>query len=398
MKILYVIHNISPDIPESKSTVLAGGCEKFTYSLGRGLCNEHDIYILYPDIRDKDKMYLHSIINFKNELVETIETKSRRGKMDAFARILDQYGIDLIHYQHLIHSPVEYSLIGKVKGIKQVLSLHDYYYVCEEHFLEGDKYVTCSLPTVIEECARCLQNKSQIAPRDTVKRRDVMTHVLKDMDVIVAPSKSVRTDYFKIYPEINEKLVMAPIGIEPPSPLPVIKQDGELIIGVYNYLTYIKGWVPMINTMRILETLNPKIKFYFFCDDMLGNQSKLLSGFSNTVHLPGEADKTPVHLAWIPSIAKESFSLLVSEALGRGTPILGCNKGALESRLSNDIAYLYDDYMGPRVLAHFINDIFKNEEERIEKAKKLLEDDNKPPTIDFSVSQYKRIYTKLLTE
>ena len=392
MNILYVIHNLGSEVPESMSTVTSGGSERFTYALAHRLSSEHTCYILYTNVLGPENMYLHKISNFRNECLKAYVYNTKFHKLANFRNILEEYQIDVVHYQHLIHAPVEYVLISKSMGVKSVLSVHDYYYVCDEHFLQNDKFCTCDLPTDLDHCVACLHHKSECAPRDVYNRREIMQELLQTVDKVVAPSKSVRSDYFKLFPHINDKLSVIPIGIQYPPYLGVRNME-TLNIGIPNYITHIKGQIPMINVIRICEEELPDVKFHFLCEAMEPQQEKYLKQFSNVVLNPmGFKD---VNLIWLPTIAKETFSLVASETMARGLPILCSRKGALGERLTDSYAYFVENPLDVESIVKQIMSINASKHELGTKSEYLIGVRDSIPSIDCTVLQYEGIYDKL---
>ena len=49
---------------------------------------------------------------------------------DRFREIIQRYGIDIVHFHHLIHFPLDSPLVAKQAGAATVLSLSDYYALC----------------------------------------------------------------------------------------------------------------------------------------------------------------------------------------------------------------------------------------------------------------------------
>lgn len=395
MNILYVVHNISPKVPESMSKVIEGGCEKFTYNLAHGLSLENTCYILYPDLKDTGKVYLHKISYLRNELVRTYEYTSKFHKIHDFGNILDELEIDLIHYQHLIHAPIEYPVIAKAKGIKQIVTAHDYYYICDEHFLENDRYVPCDVPKEIGRCIECLYNKAKVSAENVIKRRDIMTTIVSLMDAFVVPSKAVRSDYFKIYPEINDRMHIVPIGVKHINQEEVPQME-YLHIGLPGYLTYIKGWVYIINVIRMCEKFLPKVKFVIQCDTMSENQERLLKQFSNVYFNTNKFSN--INLTWISSIAKETFSLIASESILRGIPILCAKRGALATRLDERHGYMYESDATSEEVVSLIKGIVDDMPSLNSKIANMSEVREGIPLIDTSISQYKSIYQNVLTK
>ena len=392
MNILYVIHNIGQDVPESRSTVIAGGCENFTYQLAHRLSEDNTCYILYLDIVGKEKMFLHKIENFRNELVGTFEIHSKFQKANSFLQVLEKFKIDLIHYQHLINYPLGLVTIGRAKRIPQILNIHDYFYICEEYFLQSDKYMTCDIPTDIKKCGECLSNKLDVDPKHVVLRRSMMKDALSFFDRIYLSSKSVRSDYFKIFPECNDKFIVTPLGIKP-IPLQSLPDTDTLNVGIPCYITFVKGMTRLFNVIRTCEKHLPKIKFHILCDQLDKPVAEYLSCFSN-VDIDAE-NFSEVNLIWLPTIAKETFSLIVSENLFRGIPILAEDKGAFSERLK-DVGFLYKrNSTSEDIVTHLkeIQDDMTVLSQAHEDIKNIRDD---IPTLDYSVNFFKNQYEQLV--
>jgi len=394
MNILYVVHNLGHDVPESKSKVISGGCEAFTYQLSHSLSTEHTCYILYPDMKNSDVVYLHKIHKFRNELIEKITAISKYKKLSSFSELLDTYKIDVVHYQHLIHNPIEYTIIAKSKKIKQILTIHDYFFICQEHFLETDKYVTCNVPKQIEECIKCQEYKAGIKGEYVFLRREAMTHLLRTIDKIFVPSKSLRTDYFKIYPELNDKLEIAPIGISPTPSLDISKVEG-LNIGIRSYFMHIKGVLRIMSVLKACEELLPDVKFHILTETLEDELKNYLSKFKNIETSPEKIGK--INLAWLPTLGRETFSILASEFLFMGIPILSSSKGALKERLEN-LGFLYSENANTDEILLKIKELRDNPKSILEAHTKILEHRDDIPTLDFSVKFYNNQYKNLTSK
>jgi len=399
VNILFIIHNLGPQRPDSRSKVIEGGCEQFTYNMAHTLSMENTCYLLYPDVKDGAKLHLHRIKNFRNEHLEEWDATSNLKKLDLFSDLLKEKEIDVVHFQHVIYTPLEFVLIAKSMNIPTVLSIHDYYYICEEHFLENDKYVTCKLPTNLEECATCLHNKESIPKSTVYKRRELMKVFLSKIDLITAPSKSIRSDYFKIFPELNDKMKVIEIGIPetyPTADKKDIPQDGNVYIAVRSYFTMLKGSIYIKNTIKALERWYPEIKFVIQTTMLDKDNYLYLSKLSNVI-LDEERKITP-HLVWIPSVAKESYSLIASETMRQGLPILCRNKGALGERVAPEYNYLYKEHAHLDDIITCIINIAKDRETLSSNIDKAQENTDLARTVEFTANQFQHLYKKMLTK
>ena len=362
MNLLYVLHNLPDTVPESISQLIPDEIELFAYDMAHRLSTEHTIYILYVD-QTSMKRVLHKINTFKNSLVREFEDTETFCIVENFKSILEEYKIDLVHYHHMLYSPMEYALIAKSAGVKQILSIYNHFYICDAN-LENDNLTHCNIPTDIKDCCTCMENKNKIAKNVIVGRARIMQKFMSYMDLIVFPSKTGKTQYYRRFKEILDKVesdIIEPLRVIPyiqPKISPMFFTEEQLDrnrpllnILVPEYFTYANG---MLQILSLINSLNNKeqtcvnsnnaattvsVTFYFHENTPIEQEFKdKLLEYSNVVF----ADNFPyIDLVWLPSMnfpinpyrykkwALQGYKLLIPQ-----------NK--MLSELPGELCYTYD--------------------------------------------------------
>jgi hypothetical protein len=301
---------------------------------------------------------------FKNEHLMTWNIISPIQLLDALSGLVKDREITHVHYQHMKGFPIEIAVVFKQMGLVQLLSVHDYHYVCEEHFLESHTLMPCTVPKEISECTKCLHNKYNMTPREVVQRRDSMAMFLSYMDTIIFPARCVRSDYVRVYPHIQDKSHVIPISITSPfvESMPIDVSSETLSIGIPSHITYIKGYIPMLNTIRYAEQHFDNLQFHMMCTSMERSIENYLSKFSNVTLYTKPQDPT-IDLIWLPTIARETFSLVVSETLSHQHPLIVRESPIMKERLTEEEAYFYGADFTPKDIAYLLESISREKDE-----------------------------------
>jgi glycosyltransferase involved in cell wall biosynthesis len=219
--------------------------------------------------------------------------------------------------------------------------------------------------------------------------------MLNNVDAITFPTQGVKFDYYKTFPQFNDKMLIDyPMGIKPKHTPIIAEIDQGLRIGIMNFITYIKGWVPMVNVIRMCEDKRLPVKFVFSAE-LDANQKEYLGACSNVEF--GKAYQN-VNLVWMPTIAKETFSLVASESIKYGFPVMCRHYGAFAERLGTDVAYFYEEGSNVEGIFELIWNISQNLDllsAKQEAAKKMSDD---IPTLDYMVLKFESLYEKMLTK
>lgn len=159
MRLLMVSHAFPPDS--------MGGVEVCTASLAHALqARGHDVHVLtrvaHPDepeyeVRQEEWQGLPVItINNLFRQVNSFEmTYRNRAIEDRVATILDDLRPDVVHFEHLTCLSTGLVDIARRRRIPSVLTLHDYWLVCQRGQMLQSDLTLCSEPEE-KKCARCL--------------------------------------------------------------------------------------------------------------------------------------------------------------------------------------------------------------------------------------------------
>lgn len=272
----------------------------------------------------------------------------------AIDALLHELAPDLVHVHHWFHLAAPIARLAKARGIKTILSLHDYFALCPRFFLvrpDGDFCGDLS-PIPRDRCRDCvrpdlgLDDAALDAEFDA--RRDFFAEELAAADVRLAPSKVAasmfsRSGILGVVPPIE----ILPLGLLEPFPPEAIArraadEDGKLRLVFFGNVAPVKGLDDLIAAIdRLTPAARAKIVLRVLgraTDDALeARLREAASRFSlireetydraRLARLPAEAD-----LAVFPSRAAETYSLVVDEALALGLPLLVTDRGAMAER------------------------------------------------------------------
>lgn len=122
----------------------------------------------------------------------------------AFSDLLRRYGIELVHFQHLIGHPLSLPLLTRPLGIRSLLSLHDYYGICARFNLVDYRGVYCGIDKLPKEtCDVCLNAADGAGAGSQARRRAFMGRVLSEIDVLHANTPGVAAMFTSLYPQLS---------------------------------------------------------------------------------------------------------------------------------------------------------------------------------------------------
>ena len=111
----------------------------------------------------------------------------------AFSNVISQYGIDLVHFQHLGHHAASLPIIAKASGVGTVFSAHDFFLVCSRYNLLNNEQVYCDIGEKwISACDICLRISDGLPAGAQETRRAFMIEVIRSIDVFLFGSPSLR--------------------------------------------------------------------------------------------------------------------------------------------------------------------------------------------------------------
>lgn len=148
MRILQVIHDF---LPKHRA-----GAEIYTDTLCRELAARHKVHLLYTDCVPELRQYSAKSGRFgdvgytrviNNHRIRRFRQLYDNPRMDrVFRAVLDAFRPDIVHLQHLMFHSTNYPRIAAKRRIPSVMTLHDFWPICEQWGKRFRAYFPAELP------------------------------------------------------------------------------------------------------------------------------------------------------------------------------------------------------------------------------------------------------------
>ncbi len=269
-----------------------------------------------------------------------------------FARFLAGGGFDVVHFHSMLHwNSLLLPQLAAASGAAVVMTLHSLESLCADYTLVppllghacGKRF-----GGVDAECVACLDPRirrraaSPVAPTQTYlqARHRFWLRALESADAVIAPSAysagRIRASFGD---GIGDRTEIVAHGIEPLAPVmaPAFKQ--AFTVGFMGGLSLIKGAGLVLELARSPGLAHVHFELYGCADPDelpagLPTNVAIHSTFS-PAHLGAILGR--LHVVLLPSLAEETFSLLLSECRAAGVPVLASAVGALAERIRHGV-------------------------------------------------------------
>jgi len=395
-----------------------GGVEVYTNDLARALAKSHALLIYAwegyrPSFQEVGSQYLGLPV----KRVYTPQPRSpwglflanfsNRSAEDSFARTLDLFQPDVVHFQHLMNLSSRLVEMTKARRIPIVVSLHDYWYICgNAQFLRPDATLCWSHHSW--DCAGCAAARigmwglKWIAPflgllfiyRDRLLRR-----ALEMADGLIVSSRFLKSRYMsRGFPE--GKIFLTEYGLDLERLLRGYrKRDApHLRFGYIGSLCWQKG-VHIL--LEAFAGLGERAELNVFGDPTIfpDYSSKLEQLSSKGVRFWGRIDNQKmgeilslIDVLVVPSLWFEGSPLVIQAAYATRIPILASRVGSLIEKVDDGVSgFLFE--LGDRAdLRSKMLSLLNNREVVEEMAKRLPE----PKAIAYHAQELETLYQSLL--
>jgi glycosyltransferase involved in cell wall biosynthesis len=124
-----------------------------------------------------------------------------------FRQIILRFGIDIVHFHHLLHFPLNSPLVAQQAGALTVLSLHDYYALCPQWNLLQNYKKFCGFPegVTLETCDGCLKEMFGYGAGTQNLRRQLLSEILNLADAVQYQSTDERSRFCQTYSFLADK-------------------------------------------------------------------------------------------------------------------------------------------------------------------------------------------------
>jgi putative colanic acid biosynthesis glycosyltransferase len=337
-----------------------------------------------------------------------------------FARIIQDFGIDIVHFQHFQTLPISLMKTTIDMNKKLIITLHDYFLWCENFFLlsplKGGAFSFCSFEQDEAFCAECLRNSKEVweviyrrawngtcySAEYIKQRRQEIGNILGDADLITSPSEFVRDSFLGLYPDIdNNRFFVVEHGNrrETATSKSRVRDPNKLRVAFLGEYKYEKGSLYFNELLNLFD--NKRVDFYIIGNMFNTIESRHIDrvkiiGRYKRNELPIILEREGIDLILLLSPLAETFSYTLSEAIMNCVPVIATDSGALRERISKYGVGFLVPYENPvprsAALLHDIADhpeileLFRN---NCRKAALALKD------IDSMVAEYIHLYKKL---
>jgi GT2 family glycosyltransferase len=368
-----------------------GGTEDFCRMLYEGI-DGFSKYLLYAAdnnvivVEENAPSGRRILYRFKRGDVVPGHVTSNKSEEEFFSSILDELNIDLVHFHHLLYLPLNFFHIAKDKGLKTIISIHDFYYMCPRIYLfeKGEYDGFCNACVDLDRCDRCLKMVGYEKGFQNEWRKECQK-MFERADLVITPTKSTLDLYKKVYHIYWTKAKIIEHGIKTAelfsdfsSPDPPSKTMKIGFIGAVK--TDRKGKDIILDLLRLDK--NNNVEWHFFGRDSdlteliksrnIKPVGKIVNhgGWDKSENLPDLLHKTGIHIVIIPS--QECYSIVLSEVWAAHIPVIVPNLVALGDRVREDTpGWTYPFPSSAEEILALLNKIFMNPRIYAEKTAKF---------------------------
>lgn len=385
MRIAYVVHQYPPDH--------IGGTEVYTATLARRLAEwGYEVHVFYP-LRsakaepariNQEGVHLWRVLlptrpqRAWAQFWQSIYNKRVEG---AFRAFLEAVRPEVIHFQHLQNVSVRLPTLAR--PIPQVLTLHDYWYICPNGQLTRPNAALCHTPRA-SECALCALARLHQSPPKVLApliapllgwRNAYVRRAVAHIPLFLTPSEFARQVYIQNgWP--HERLRVFPLGLDPArlashSLPPPSRPPSRLHIGYLGAIAWQKGVHTLVEAFASLPqdaslTIYGDLNAFPDYAATLREKARRHPGIRFAGPAPYEAVGDILRqfdYLVVPSLWHETFGMVVQEAEAVGTPVIASRIGALQRIQEGVTGRLFEpgDVTG---LARILQELYNQPEQR----------------------------------
>jgi glycosyltransferase involved in cell wall biosynthesis len=295
--------------------------------------------------------------------------------------VIEEFKPDVAHVHH--HWNLSDDLVRRlaVKGIPVVCTLHDFFTTCALFFRLPNLAKPCDLLQSNDSCGPCLESKLGL-PRDAMgplsqQRAHEFAEELAAASAIIVPSNAHK-DALSLH--VKEITRVVPLGIpyRKPEQHEKPQEKSSLCVLHFGHLSELKGTNILLRAIKLLQTEGRDVHL-ILAGSELGTTLDLTHvevipkyDWDSLVALAARSD-----VAVFPSLARETYGLVVDEALALGLPVVVSDRGALSERIGDRgvVVRAFDVGHLASTLRNFLKDSGSLARLRGASAKRVFNDD-----------------------
>jgi glycosyltransferase involved in cell wall biosynthesis len=262
----------------------------------------------------------------------------------AVLRAVEHVGAGLIHPEGVAGLPLESLVRLRARGLKLVLSLHDFALFClRPHLMERPGERFCDYCRDLDRCRRCLAVDWRLPEAFQARRRAVAAELLASAEAVVYPSAFLRDQHAELFGPLDasRQHVIAPavdpVLLPPPAPPRPLRH-----IAYVGAVHAHKGALVFEDVVKALAS-TPDLHFTVFGggDPLILKRLRRLPrvevrGYYRAGSLPRLLRHEGVDVALLLSIWPEAYGITLDECRAAGVPVVAFDHGAMGERVRQD--------------------------------------------------------------
>jgi glycosyltransferase involved in cell wall biosynthesis len=255
----------------------------------------------------------------------------------------------VLHPEGVAGLPLESLLRLRERGLRLVLSVHDFGLFCiRPHLVERPAERFCGYCKDLDRCARCLASDWRVPAGHQARRRGIARELLAAADAVVYPSAFLRDRHADLFGPLDSSRqhviepaldLAEPPGTPAPLSSPRAQGDAPRHIAYVGAVHVHKGALVFEDVVNHLRD-TPGLRFTVFGGGdpaLLMRLSRLprvhVRGYYRAGSLARLLREEAVDLALLLSIWPESYGLTLDECRAAGVPVVAFDHGAMGERI-----------------------------------------------------------------
>ena len=262
-------------------------------------------------------------------------------------------GAEILHVHSPLLGPDAIVHSASTGQARLGITLHDHSLVCENYELleGGSRY--CGIPMDTGRCDRCLAATHGRPAGAVVALRATMSRLVRAADAVVAPSESVLEHASRVHPDVRARAHRIDWGV----PSDTVRSEavasgpGPLRIAVVSVWAKVKGTDRLPELFRAAGDLD--VEWHLFGATEGASLAAVRRSSPRVVahgayrrrDLAERLVQAGCHVALLPSVGAETFSLTLSEVVAAGLPALVSDLGAPADRVrEGGLGWVFDPF------------------------------------------------------
>jgi glycosyltransferase involved in cell wall biosynthesis len=181
---------------------------------------------------------------------------------DQIESLLKEWRPQLVHVNHLLGFTPAVLPLARRAGARTVITLHDYYTICDSWNLLDDQHNFCAINKFFDErCqACCVTRRPQFRSVDPTRRRVAMAEALAHAQAVIVPSRAAEQQLRTVLPHLPATQVIEPVAQQSLSQLKP-GEGTELIVLIPGNLAINKGYLDLRDIINQINDLDLPVQF-----------------------------------------------------------------------------------------------------------------------------------------